>query len=148
MFSDFLSRLVRPDPAPLDDGDARLALSALLVRVARADGHFDADEAQRIDRILATRYGLDPEAAGALRADAEALEAEAPDTVRFTRAIKDAVPYEHRIQVVEALWSVVLADGKRDAEEDSLLRMVANLLGISDPDSARARQRAEAARTG
>ncbi|MEE2816625.1 MAG: TerB family tellurite resistance protein, partial [Pseudomonadota bacterium] len=65
--------------------------------------------------------------------------------VRFTRAIKDAVPYENRMGVVEALWQVVLADGERDAAEDALLRLSTNLLGVSDVDSARARQRAEKA---
>ena len=106
--------------------------------------HMDR-ERDRIDRILRTRYGLDVCGAILLREQAEALEAEAPDTVRFTRAIKDAVPYENRMGVVEALWQVVLADGERDAAEDALLRLSTNLLGVSDVDSARARQRAEKA---
>ena len=46
-----------------------------------------------------------------------------------------------RIAVIEALWSVVLADGARDEEEDGLLRLLANLMGINDRDSALARQR-------
>lgn len=145
MFADFLKRLVQPAPAPLNDHDARLALTALLVRVARSDGHYDPEEIHRIDRIVCARFGLVPEAAVALRHEAETLETEAPDTVRFTRAIKDAVAYEDRIGVIEALWSVVLADGARDAQEDSLLRMVSNLLGINDRDSALARQRVEKA---
>ncbi|ANB33720.1 TerB family tellurite resistance protein [Rhodovulum sulfidophilum] len=144
MFADFLNRLIGPDPAQLDDPDARLALAALLVRIARTDGDYASEEAERISRILATRYGLSPEQALELRDRAETLEAQAPDTVRFTRAIKDAVPYEDREGVVEALWEVVLADGIRDEEEDGLLRLVANLLGVNDRDSALARQRAEA----
>jgi uncharacterized tellurite resistance protein B-like protein len=141
MFADLLGRLTRPDPEPLDQDDARLALAGLLVRVARSDGDYAEDERHRIDRILAERNGLAPADAEALRADAEVLESEAPDTVRFTRAIKDAVPYEERASVIEALWAVVLADGVRDAEEDALLRLVSNLLGINDRDSALARQR-------
>jgi uncharacterized tellurite resistance protein B-like protein len=39
---------------------------------------------------------------------------------------------------------VVLADGVRDPEEDSLLRLVSHMLGIEDRDSALARQRVEA----
>ena len=143
MFADFLKRLVEPGPQTLPDADARLALTALLVRVARADETYDESERQRIDRINVARYGLSPFEAAKLRSDGEALEAEAPDTVRFTRAIKDAVDYDHRIGVIEALWQVVLADGVRDAEEDALLRLVANLLGINDRDSALARQRVE-----
>ena len=145
MFADFLKRLVEPGPAPLPDADARLALTALLVRVARSDESYYEAERARIDRIVATRYGLSPFEATKLRGEAENLEAEAPDTVRFTRAIKDAVDYEHRIGVIEALWQVVLADGVREAEEDALLRLVSNLLGINDRDSALARQRVEKA---
>lgn len=141
MFADFLKRLTAPEPAPLADADARLALTALLVRVARSDNHFDAQEARQIDEIAATRFDLTPAEAQDLRSQAETLEREAPDTVRFTRAIKDAVPYEERVGVVEALWKVVLADGKRSDEENALLRLVANLLGVTDTDSAMARQR-------
>ena len=146
MFADFLARLTRPDPEPLSDPDARLALGALLVRIARSDGDYAQDEVARIDRLLANRYGLSPFEATALRRDAEVLESEAPDTVRFTRAVKDAVPYEERAGVIESLWDVVLADGVRDHEEDALLRLVANLLGVNDRDSALARQRVEARR--
>lgn len=143
MFGDFLRRLTEPDPAPLPDADARLALSALLVRVARSDNDYAEAEARQIERIIAQRYALSTEDARALRSEAEALEAEAPDTVRFTRAIKDAVPYEERLGVIEALWAVVLADGSRSDEEDALLRLVASLLGVTDTDSAMARQRVD-----
>lgn len=144
MFQDFLKRLTEPEPAPLDDGDARLALAALLVRIARTDGDYAQSEIDRIDRVLTKRYGLSPFEVAKLRGEAETLETEAPDTVRFTRAIKDAVPYEDRAHVVEALWDIVLADGARDHEEDALMRLVAPMLGINDRDSALARQRVEA----
>ncbi len=142
MFSDFLSRLTQPDPDPLVENDARLALTALLVRIARSDNDYADTEMARIDKVSAERYGLSPFEAAALRAQAEDLEAEAPDTVRFTRAIKEAVAYEDRLAVVQAMWSVALADGQRTGEEDSLLRLVVSLLGVSDVDSARARQKA------
>ena len=141
-----LFQVFRPPQTPATpDPDAELALGALLVRVAQSDRDYQLEEISLIDRILRTRYGLDVGGAILLREQAEALEAEAPDTVRFTRAIKDAVPYENRMGVVEALWQVVLADGERDAAEDALLRLSTNLLGVSDVDSARARQRAEKA---
>ncbi|MBY6135081.1 TerB family tellurite resistance protein [Nocardioides marinus] len=145
MFKDLLRRLLDPALKQLDDEGARLALTALLVRIARSDHNYSEVEKDRIDRILGTRYGLDTGGALILREQAEALEAEAPDTVRFTRAIKDAVAYEDRIAVIEALWQVALADGQRDVNEDALLRLSASLLGVSDMESARARQRAEAA---
>ena len=143
MFADLLRRLAAPAPDRLPEPDARLALAALMVRVARSDGDYAEAEIDRIDRILMRRHGLIRADAAALRHQAEDLEAEAPDTVRFTKAIKDAVSLEDRISVIEALWSVVLADGARDEEEDALLRLLANLLGINDRDSNLARRRVE-----
>jgi len=146
MFADLLRRIMAPAPAALPAPEADLSLAALLVRLARADNHYDAEEQVRIDRVLAARKGLLMPEAAALRAEAEMLESEAPDTVRFTRSLKEAVPYEDRTELLEAMWDVALADGSRDAEEDALIRLVAKLLGVSDRDSALARQRVEARR--
>lgn len=143
MFGRLLSGLMTPAPAALPDTEANLALAALLVRLARADGHYSDVETRRIDLIVATRYGLAPVEATALRRDAEILESEAPDTVRFTRAIKEAVPYEDRLSLMEALWQVALADTTRNPDEDALIRLAASLLGVADMDSALARQRVE-----
>ena len=142
MFADLLRRMTAPAPDRMPDADARLALGALLVRLARADGHYDPVEKDRIEAILARRYDLTD--ARELRLQCEALEAEAPDTVRFTRAIKDAVDYDHRLGVIAAMWQIVLADGERDAQEDSIMRMVAPMLGVTDQDSNAARRRIEA----
>lgn len=142
MIDRLLKSLFAPEPQVLVDEDARLALTALLVRLARSDHDYAATEIDRIDQIVSARFGLSQEAAAALRTEAEGLEAEAPDTVRFTRAIKEAVPYEDRRAIVAAAWSVVMADGARADEEDALMRLVARLLGVNDRDSNIARQKA------
>ncbi len=143
MIERLLKSLFVAAPQPLDDSGARLALTALLVRIARSDNDYERIEILRIEQILRHRYGLDPDEANELRREAEILEEAAPDTVRFTRAIKEAVPLEERIAVIEAAWSVVLIDGSRSEEEDALMRVIASLLGISDRDSNIARQRAQ-----
>lgn len=143
MFADLINRLTANDPEPMNDGDARLALTALLVRIARSDNEYAPAEIAQIDRITEARYGLSRSEAENLRKEAEEVEAGAPDTVRFTRAIKDAVPYDSRRGVVEAMWQVVLADGDRADAENALMRLTANLLGVTDRDSALARQKAE-----
>ena len=139
MFADLIRRLTAPAPDQLPDTDARLALGALLVRLARADGDYAAVEIARIDATLAKRYGLaDP---APLRAQCEVLESEAPDTVRFTRAIKAAVAYEDRRAVIAAMWEIVLADGARDANENALMRQFGALLHVPDREIGLARQR-------
>ncbi len=146
MFGEFLKRLTAPTAAPLADDDARLALTALLVRVARSDGHYAPAEIAQIDAAMGQRFGLSDAGMTELRNRAETLESEAPDTVRFTRALKDAVAYEDRAALIETLWEVVMADGRRDHEEDALLRLVAPMLGVNDRDSNMARQKVEARR--
>jgi uncharacterized tellurite resistance protein B-like protein len=143
MFGNFLKTLLAPNPAPLAQDQAQIAMAALLVRVAKSDGDYDSQEQAQIDQILAQRYSLDPTATAALRQDGETLEQEAPDTVRFTRALKEAVAYNDRQAIVQSMWSVALADDQRDATEDALIRMVSSLLGVSDVDSAKARQAAQ-----
>lgn len=143
MIGDFLKRLLQPEPATLAPMDAQLALMSLLVRLARSDGYYAADEIIRIEKIAMARFDMTKDEARELREEAERVEAEAPDTVRFTKAIKDAVPYEEREAVIEALWQVALSDGDRDQHEDALVRLVASLLGVNDVNSAKLRRRVD-----
>lgn len=147
MFADFFKRLTASNPEPFVDEDARIALGALLVRVAKTDGNYAVEEISWIDQILANRYDINPVEAAKLRAQCELAEREAPDTVRFTKAIKEAVAYEDREAVIEALWQIVLADGQRLKEENALLRMIAPMLGVQDLASNTIRKRIEDAAT-
>jgi len=144
MIANILRQLLAPAPTRLADPHARLALAALLVRIARTDGLYSSEEVERIDRVLMMRHALGPFEAADLRAEAEALETEAPDTVRFTKALKEAVAVEDRAGLMQALWSVALADGLRDDQEDRMMRLISGLLGLTDVDSALARKRAQA----
>ncbi len=143
MFDMLLRRLLAPAPDRLPEPEAKLALAALLVRIARSDGSYAPVETTRIEKVLAQTFALTPAAASSLRHDAEQLEMQAPDTVRFTRALKEAIAHDDRIALMEAMWDVVLADGVRDDDEEQMMRLVASLLGISDVDSALARRRVE-----
>lgn len=142
MFQTLIDLFTTPDArADLQPEDARAALATLLVRIARADDHYAPEEQQMIMDVLKSRFELSDADAAQLKTDAETLEEQAPDTVRFTKIVKDAVPYEDRSGVVETLWRVALADGARDHEEDGFIRLVVNLLGVNDRDSGLARQK-------
>lgn len=143
MLKNILAAFSAPEPSPFNTDDARLALAALMVRLARVDNDYAPEEMATISAVLRKRYDLDETGANELRREAEELEKQAPDTVRFTRVVKDSVDYDDRIGVVESLWELVLADGHRDNEENTFLRLVANLLGVNDRDSALARQRVQ-----
>lgn len=124
---------------PVDAG--RVAISAILVEAARSDDAYLAPERATIDRVLAERFGLSRDEAAALRLRGEEAQAQAVDLVRFTRAIKDAVPHEDRVAVIEAVWRVIYADAALDADEDSLIRRLCGLLYVSDVDAGVARHR-------
>ena len=139
MFANLFSRKPSNETSEIT---ARQAMAAVMVRIAKSDDDYAVAECERIDAVLSVLYDLTADQAMSLRLQAEALEADAPDTVRFTRAIKEAVSYDDRFDMVRALWQVVLADGERDHEEDALMRLLASLLGVNDRDSAIARQQA------
>jgi uncharacterized tellurite resistance protein B-like protein len=140
---DFLRKLAGAPEAPRDM-DPAVAVAALLVETARADGRYDEPERRLVERALAALLDLGPFEAVRKRAEGEAAQAAAPDLVRFTRVIKTTLDGAERVAFVEALWDVVLSDGARDPHEDALLRKLAPLLAVTDRDSAEARRRAAA----
>ncbi|KNG95668.1 hypothetical protein ATO11_01590 [Pseudaestuariivita atlantica] len=123
----------------LPEPDARLALGALLVRVAKSDDRYRFSEIQQIDRILALRNALNPIEAAKLRATCEKIEAQAPPTEEFAALIRENVSYTERLGAVQALWQVMLADGIRHENEDALVALIEGTLGVSRADSAAAR---------
>jgi uncharacterized tellurite resistance protein B-like protein len=144
MAIDFFKRLLRTTaPADLPADDARSAIAAVLVMAARADGDYGDAERSMVEQALTTRFGLDAPGAAALRKEGEDAEVESIDIYQFTKAIRASIAHEDRIAIVEALWAVVLADGSRDPQEDTLMRQLVDRLGLSPMDSALARQKVQ-----
>ena len=141
MIKNLLDALLGSTEHQLDDDDEKIALAALCVRVAKSDNDYASKEISIIDSELGQHFSLSINEAIKLRSEAEKLEQEAPDTVRFTRAIKEKIELDKRRAVLEILWKITLADGKREAEEDSLMRLISGLLGLTDIESAKARQK-------
>ena len=141
MIKNLLDALLGSTEHQLDDDDEKIDLAALCVRVAKSDNDYASKEISIIDSELGQHFSLSINEATKLRSEAEKLEQEAPDTVRFTRAIKEKIELDKRRAVLEILWKITLADGKREAEEDSLMRLISGLLGLTDIESAKARQK-------
>lgn len=135
MFENLIKRL-RGTPAtpPLPEPDEHLALGALMVRVAKSDAHYDALEIGEIDRLLAESFSLNPIEAAKMRATCEKLEAQAPGTPDFALLIRQNVDYPHRLEMIQALWRVIMADGEHVAEEDEALLEIEKIFGIRPED--------------
>lgn len=130
-------------PTPLPEPDEKLALGALMVRVAMSDHDYQVEEISRIDRLLQRLYGLGPIEAAKMRATSEKLEKQAPSTDRFGHLIRETVSFEARVDALEALWEIVLVDDDVQAAELQVIEQAREALGLSEEDSARARQTAE-----
>lgn len=132
----------KPEPKPLPQPNAQLALGALLVRVALADKNYRASEIGQIDRILSRTFKLNPIEAAKLRATCEALERDAPGTPEFAEILREEVAYADRKLLGDAMWSVALADGQSEEEEEIQLLAIEVALGLTDVDMKAARENA------
>lgn len=148
MFNGFIARLKGHAEKPLPPLDAHLAVGALLVQLAKSDAHYAFEEIVAIDKLLGERHGLNPVEAMKMRADCERLASDVEDSVEFTRLVHEAVPYEERMALVEALWDLALADRKLTPEEETLLAEVAGGLGILDQEAEDVARRYKARNAG
>lgn len=139
----FFDRLEAQAKAPAHDVDQlHLAAAALLVHAACIDTQFDAVERDAILAMAQDRLNLAPEDAAALVEAAENAVENAVQILHFTQKVKDGFAYDERVQLIEMLWEVVMADGRVDAFESQLMRRLAGLLYVDDRDAGAARQRA------
>ncbi|MDE1949405.1 MAG: TerB family tellurite resistance protein [Burkholderiales bacterium] len=144
---DLFDRFLPPQQRRLEDAAQALQLASavLLVEVMRADAVSSPGERTAVGAALQRLFGLDAAAAAALIARAEDTARHASDTFGFTSQINDALDMEHKIALVEALWSVAYAEGGLGAEENHLLRKVVNLLHVPQGAAMNAKMRARAA---
>ncbi len=122
--------------------ELQLAVAALLVEAARMDDNFDAAERAAIERLLAARFDLAPDAVHTLVEAAEQKMRETAQYFPFTREITTQLSTEQRVDIIEMLWEVAYADGVLDPQEDMLLRQIAGLIHVPDRDRGMARKRA------
>ncbi len=141
MLTRILTLFQTHEPDPLPEPDAKLALGALMVRVAKSDAIYKFEEISLIDKLLAQMNGLGPIDAAKMRATCEKIEAAAPATRKFALLIRETVSFEARLEAHEALWAVMQADGVRREEELEIVILVREALGLSEADCAGAKAR-------
>lgn len=124
--------------------ELQVAAAALLVVAATVDDSFDETERAVIVDALTQHFRLAPVEVESLLEQAERRAGESNQLYGFTRVIKDRLSYDERLRLMEMLWEVILADGRIDDLEASLMRRVAGLIFVDDRDSGLARQRAQA----
>ena|SRR5688572_14151123 len=129
--------------APQDREHAlRLAASALLFEVVRADAEVKPEERTVMRTAIQSAFALSEAEAQELIALAEEESREAASLYEFTRLIDESFSAEEKKRLVELLWMVSFADTVKHAEEEHLVRKIAGLLHVPHPDFIDAKIRA------
>jgi uncharacterized tellurite resistance protein B-like protein len=128
-------------PSQFADDDYRLAAAALLVHAAVIDGEISPSERDKLHSVLKQGFALDDAATAELIAKATTAEQESVDLYHFTHALNRALNEGGRARIVEMMWQIVYADGRRDELEDNLLWRAADLLGVSPQERIALRRR-------
>jgi uncharacterized tellurite resistance protein B-like protein len=142
-FRNFVAEFVDGDrhPSQFADDDYRLAAAALLVHAAAIDGDMSQAERDKLHALVKRRFGLDDGGADELIDKATVAEQEAVDLYHFTSLLNRTLDDEGRARIIEMMWEIVYADGRRDELEDNLLWRSADLLGVSPRQRIELRQR-------
>lgn len=119
----------------------RLATAVLLVEVARADFNEDLVEEQTIAELLSRHLDLSDEEIERLVENAKSEADHSASLQAFTRELHEALSVEEKLDIVEMLWRVALADEYLDKHEDHVIRKIAGLLYVSHGDLIRIRNR-------
>jgi uncharacterized tellurite resistance protein B-like protein len=128
-------------PSRFEDNDYRLAAAALLVHAAAIDGEMSKPERDKLRAVIKQCFALDDAATEELIDKATAAEHEAVDLYHFTHLLNRALDEAGRARMIEMMWEIVYADGRRDELEDNLVWRAADLLGVSPGERIALRQR-------
>ncbi|HWU67753.1 MAG TPA: TerB family tellurite resistance protein [Stenotrophobium sp.] len=120
-----------PEQGPPDERMQRLAVTQLLLEIARADMKSDAVEIAAIRKHLAQAYDLDDAALDELMQTASERVGAAVSLYDTVNVINQRLDAEGKARLVRALWQVAYADGHLDPYEEAMLRRLADLLYVS-----------------
>jgi uncharacterized tellurite resistance protein B-like protein len=123
---------------PATAGDDRhaieLATAALLVETVRLDGEIDDAERAAAHRALRSKFGLGEAQAKTLIRLAEEQAGQATSYYQFTSLINAQFSAAQKERVIELMWLVAYADAGLSANEQHVVRKIADLLHV--PHSA------------
>ena len=140
----FQGRVSLPADAPehAREHALRLAAAALMFEIVRADANVDEAERTVMRAALQSTFELSPEETDELVRLAEVQSKSAASLYEFTSLVDAGLDAPQKKRIVELLWLVTFADGRKDAQEEHLVRRIAGLLHVPHPDFIDAKLRA------
>ncbi len=135
---DHLAQIVARYLTEADDATRRIvvAVAGLLAKVAYADGHYSAEEEANIRKELSRVHGLSQAGVDAicgLLADQISHVALLGDH-DWTRDLRELADRELRLEVLEVLVEMAVADQVLKHEEQTQLRRIAKSLNLSQDE--------------
>ena len=119
-------------------------VTGLLVEAGLAEGDLESHEQHLIAHVIAEQFDV-PDADVDQILDKAISEAdERIELHSLTSKLRAETDYEERVQILELVWIIVLADEVVDAIESQLMRRLSGLLYISDVDAGHAQKAARA----
>lgn len=125
-----------------DYGEDIQAIIILLLEACQIDGETEEIEINFIKNLLINKFKFSKAEAeeninNALKNDGERIE-----IFSQIKIILNQMDHKERIDVIEMMWGVILADGIIDDFEANLMRRMNGLLYVSGIESAEAKERA------
>ena len=123
-------------------GEDIQAVIILLIEACQIDGETGQEEVQYIKKLLINKFNFSE-----IDADENINTALNDNTKRIEifsqiKIILNEMDHQERIEVIQMMWGVILADGIIDDFEANLMRRMNGLLYISGIESADAKKRA------
>ena len=146
MFSNLKSAFQKAISKEIDEsddyGEDIQAIIILLLEACQIDGETEEIEINFIKNLLITKFNFSKAEAeeninNALKNDGERIE-----IFSQIKIILNQMDHKERIDVIEMMWGVILADGIIDDFEANLMRRMNGLLYVSGIESAEAKERA------
>ena len=121
----------------------KLATAALLIEMMGQDDKILEKERQAVRMALKNNFQLSDSETEELFQLAEQEVHQATDYYQFTRLIAEQYSQAQKIQVIELLWQVALADNHLDAYEEHMVRRIADLIYVPHHDFIQAKLRVQ-----
>jgi len=125
-----------------DNNKSLELLCGLMIEAAYMDGQIDEAELNKIKFSLVNIFAEDNVEVDLVLKVALENKNNSKSLHHYTSYINKNFDDNKKLFLIEALWEIVLSDGKIHDFESNLIRRLAGLLYISDVDSGNAKKRA------
>ena len=125
-----------------DNNKSLELLCGLMIEAAYMDGQIDDSELNKIKFSLINIFAEDNVEVDLVLKVALENKNNSKSLHHYTSYINKNFDDNKKLFLIEALWEIVLSDGKIHDFESNLIRRLAGLLYISDVDSGNAKKRA------